>query len=172
MSLDFNNAVTEWSNIFGCLRSKSWKLHWLASPGSVCPHVTTPAIQKKGLWNSIPINPMTIGQKVSLNCVDFGSLILPPITKFSFCFSAVALFFPCHSWSIYHMVPCECSPRVFVITNFGASSSSFQCGCQGIAWALATDDTRSAAGGISLTHLRTYRYASLNNGDTFREMRR
>jgi hypothetical protein len=29
-----------------------------------------------------------------------------------------------------------------------------------------------AAGGISVTHLRIYRYASLNDGDMFREMRR
>jgi len=130
------------------------------------------ALQTEGLWNSMSINPMTIVQKVSLNCVDFESLVIPPITKFSFCVSAVALFFPRHSWGLYHMVPCDWSPRRCVIANFGTSSTSFQCGCQDVAWALATDDNRSAAEGTSLNHLHIYRYASLNNGVTFIEMRR
>ena len=146
---------------------------------SVCPLVTTWALQKDALWNSISINPTRLGQKVSLNCVDFESFILPPITKFSFCVSAVALFFRAvpvtvETFIIWFPVT---EVRVSALSQMSArrlrlSNAAVKVLLEPWQQTIIAQHWIGATGGISLTHLRIYRYESLNEGDMFREMRR
>ena len=106
---------------------------------------------------------MRIRQKVSLKCVDSVSLILPPIMKFSFCVSAVALFFRAVPVTVETFIirfP-VIEVRVSALSQISArrlrlSSVAVKVLLEPWQQTIIAQHWVGALGGISLTHLRVY----------------